>query len=96
MAGPPLTMEHAQWGKNRIQVEGEAGPTHNRHRHQSPVVRRALRHSSSKEGGTRMLLNSGWPTFPRAPTYRPALRKAPERGQRCRRTVHHFMIGSDQ
>ena len=60
-------MEHEQQGKADAGWHVGPGPTGDRHQPQSPVMRKALGHSSSKEREGRVPPNSELPAFPRAP-----------------------------
>lgn len=64
-------------GKGRCPMEWGA---RSHTQHQSPVVRRALGHSSSKEGESRVLLIRGPPAFPRAPSLGASKKRSPRTG----------------
>lgn len=80
MTGPHLTTESNTERQTPGTMRGP-GPTHNRRQHQSPVVRRALGHSSSKEEESRVLLNNELSAFPRATNLEASNQRRPRKGE---------------
>lgn len=105
MTGPHLTTDSNIERQTPGTTRGPR-PKHNRRQHQSPVVRRALGHSSSKEEEGKVLLNNKLPAFPRATNLEASNGRRPRKGAGMvrkhtasgtgrLRTMYHFMVDSD-